>query len=524
MKSFKEDFYLRLKAGFTPENEDQFLELWKDIEEQIDNMEFSGMSNEEIIKDLGSPEEIYREYYLDMNIQTALSTKEQMIPAGEIDQVIKIKKKLKILSKIDKIGHTLFWIIRIIILLVCIFMAVYFAYELIAEKHISIASGILFLSTALMVSGMFRITKKGTGRKQAMYISAGFLISVAVILLTQNKSWLQYQGVFFSENWSIDPQEIDTINFKANIPVILVIKDSPDDMLRFQVDGDASRRIIDEITAQNTNVIKQNYRLELKDNALFKMFTHIPELHISLWLPESISLSELVIDLQSGEIVVDQQNNISNIAVTLEKGQVICSQITDTNLTIQTKRADILVQEQRKGSLSVTTDQGKTIVQRSSDVNMNLESVQGFIRLQDLSSHQIFLRNLDGRTVINNSDIESLSAESTSGAIIVSKQNGQTEIQTLTGDIIMTDLTGNIKLDNREGVIIATQNYPLDGTIYAGSGLVRWQQKDDPIMNFTVETTSQDTINEFQNSESIPESKHIEIKSDSGPIKIFRAR
>jgi uncharacterized membrane protein len=507
-----EEFFKEMENLFLPLDKEAFAEIKEDLQEHIQIQLGAGKTKKEILKSLGSPQEIVEEFYEEQRMHTALHAAKDVIPVEEVGRVYKNERSIKrtyyfkILSKIVK------FIVILSNIFLVMYLIIYFGYELFEEQHFAFGPfGLIFFLTGLLLL-LLNIQKvKILGR-----VLLGFGV-LNLILITLTNNWFYIGNSYYETIPLTMNKEFNTV-MNSDFPVNIVVIQVSDDLEPWmEVNGHFKSS-----TIRNLNKIKSdgNLNLNVDSRKGFDLFTKIEKAEILLFFPTSKVVNKFDLGLESGEIkIVDL--NAENIDISIKKGTLEVVNMNAEKSEIYSKDAGIVINDYYS-DLDITNKSGKTIV-RNGEGSLMLKSETGYINVENVVSNIVTIGNISGKIEIVNTVVDKFNIYNNLGNIVVDTQSGDTYIDSIKGEVILRNLKKKLKVTSENSRIIVTEmNDDIKGEINADSGVIKWIQLDSLPLNFAIHNELGDTNNQFGGTETTSQEKSVIINSKTAKVMIIK--
>lgn len=257
--------------------------------------------------------------------------------------------------------------------------------------------------------------------------------------------------------------------------------------------------------------------LNLGTNSIFDIFTRMEKAELVLYLPEDKKVKDFRLDIKDDTIKIVHLD-ADNLDVFIEKGEFHVIDINANKITVQTKKADIIVNEYYS-VFDIHNRLGKTII-KSGEGNLNLVSEKGYINVENITSNQANIKSIHGKIDIQNTAIKEFIINNEIGNTVIENQIGSTSIDSLQGEIIVRDLQNKLRINSDSSRIVVNQENEIEGVVTSNSGIVKWIQSADAPLDFTVENEKGQTENAFAGMDK-DNKKKVSIRSKSADVMII---
>lgn len=509
-----EEFFLEMEALFLPLDIEAFYEMKEDLLEHIRVQQESGKSEDEILESLGTPHEIVDEFYEEQRIQTALNAKKDVIPLEDVRRIYK-NERARIRKKYFKfVIRTLKNIAITLISILIVYFIVYVIYEAIVEKHAAFTP---ILITSLLIGIIVSLLRKenilNVGKVFFWFGIIGFT------WLTATNRWF-YQGIKYNKTIGLPTNNEFTMKIHTDYPIrVVTVQVTKGQEARMEVKGYFKSSSIRHLNEEIENRQDQDHtvNLNLGTNSIFDIFTRMEKAELVLYLPEDKKVKDFRLDIKDGTIKIVHLD-ADNLDVFIEKGEFHVIDINANKITVQTKKADIIVNEYYS-VFDIHNRLGKTII-KSGEGNLNLVSEKGYINVENITSNQANIKSIHGKIDIQNTAIKEFIINNEIGNTVIENQIGSTSIDSLQGEIIVRDLQNRLRINSDSSRIVVNQENEIEGVITSNSGIVKWIQSADAPLDFTVENEKGQTENAFAGMDK-DNKKKVSIRSKSADVMII---
>ncbi len=509
---FKEKFYQKLRRGFLEKDYEELDDLWLEMDHQIDRMRQEGLSEEEMLDNLGSPEEIIDDFYEDQKFETAMHAEKVVIPEEELKKVYKEKQRNSFNKKIDLMKRIAQKLFLNLFLLIDVYFASYFIVELLREKHISYITLILTIALTLCLF----INRLHTKKRKIIAMCALFLTSFTLILLIAQKELLFYSGSQVDQKVTISPEKISQLSVDSNLPLTVTIIPTSSKNYSMELTGKMPQSA--KLKVNEREIGKKHQQFSVNMYKIYSIFTKYSFLELMIHVPEKADLTKLNLDLACGYVEISQLN-VNKLNVNIHKGSLLLDKTHQEKVNIQTVSADIISQNQTSKTIEIGNEHGKTIIKENKNSQISIESTSGFSSIQDSASANVNITNKTGKIAMIDSKIQSTTLKNNQGEILVLGQQGKTMISNNSGKIVIKNMEGELHANNETGATILTQSVPLSGNVASEKGIIKWIQNDSNNISFDIINLHGTTKSDFTKDKT--KKYQVKVSSDSGDIKII---
>lgn len=503
----REEYFSILKEKFTDANIEEYYELKEDLEEMIEDLLESGMTENEAIDQLSDPEEIAKDYFENLRFEVASEAKYNVVPQEDVDEVYKENKRKIFWEHIVKIKKITKKILEILSILLAIYSIIYLVYEYNIEKNIAKIPLIIILILSLIWINKFKV-------KFLKYINtAGILLIIGLFTLGFINNSLFYRGTQYYEELFVQDYENIKFLLESDYYMELTTSITSGEDFSILVDGEYTKK---DISNFKENKNKKDINIEFGKKNLLNIFTKVNKPRLILFIPENMKFEEFSFKIADGDIrVLDLKSE--NINLKTKDGDAFIKNVEADNSKIETKNGDITIEYSNLDS-QIVNYKGKTIL-TGNEGKYEINNINGEVKISYSELENAEIETEDSRIWIEDSIIDKLNAKSKTGQIVIKEVEGNINLDNKSGKILAENNSGEVNTKNVDGITIFIDKDSTDGNIKSESGFIKWIHSTKYPIKIEVQSETGQIQNELISNENA--NKKISIKSKHGDIRII---
>lgn len=506
--------YLELLSRyFDEEDVEGFNEMKEDLLEQLRTCMEEGQSEEEVVANLPDPKQVAEDYYEDKNIEISKRSKTYVIPKEHLIEefVSSIKNKSNRMLKL------FFKMVRIIFSVLTFFILgyslIYIGNELLFDKHFAIIPFLISLFCGAIFLFLFSI--HFTKYKEKLRLLSIIVSGLGVLLLTifSLTDQLFYEGHYFSSKFEVETTSPIKIKVNTDVNVVVTVTEvSKSHPLSYVVRGNFEEEDIKKLnSSQKDGMID----LTVNKNSWKNKFTKFKNLEIVFLVPKETTLSDLEISLKKGDVRLTDISS-ENLNFKINEGDIYFKNVLFNSGDIKNDSADLII-EKSKADFDINNNSGKIVVTDYVG-NLSIEDISGISILKEVTSDILELDNVSGRVILEDSTIQKLSIQSIEGQIAVKNTYGELTVKNSIGKIVGEDNTGSVDFVNDSGPTIVIQSEFISGKVKSNTGIIKWLQDKKYPVNINIASDKKTEDNPFANVES---DYSVAINSNSDWVRVL---
>lgn len=511
-----EQFFSEMASLFLKGDQEAFLELKEDLMEHIAIQLAEGLSEDEILARLGEPSELVEEFYEEQRLHTALVAETDVVAIEDVKEVYLNERKDKVYGIYEQIRWMVLLIISVILGVSGGFSLVYLMVSVVQEHQVSWLA-LLLMATAGSGLGAIFSSKRERYYKVKTHFFVSFMILLVVTVGSLLTGAFSYRGKDISQVIDTKQADFQSVVVKSDFPMDLITIETEHPTLKMSIKGKGKRK-----TAALLKEIGQEKRdqlvLDFGQRGLLDVFSEFGPLEVVLYVPTRAKVAEFEIDFENG-MVQTQGLKANQIGINLTRGEFKGDDLQGAALNFRSAEADLILNHYA-GKVKATSQTGKLIV-KNGQGNVELETEKGLIGLIGRGASKASVKSRDGKIVITDTRVSDMTITSQTNAVILENQQGDTQVEILSGKLVANNNQGRLLVNNQAASIIVNQELPLEGELISNSGLVKWVQAAAPI-TFELSSESGDVVNELEKNQENRQESTYKIMSKTGDIGLYK--
>lgn len=348
-------------------------------------------------------------------------------------------------------------------------------------------------------------------------IFVGF-IGLMACLIAKNS---QDIGQSYHKEWTLSANQIKNLQITSEKDIDLRVKQTLDSKVSLQVEGKMAKAETKELKAIKGT--KDAFHLTIGTNHTWLEKWHRPHYgvqKVTLWIPESVSLGKMKVDLNKANVRLDNVRG-EKLAITIYDGEVVGShgQFDETEIDTDKSLTDLSYWD---GNISMFAETGDQFLKDSSG-KFTIQNQSGMSQVHRHKGTKGEILNLSGKVITTASHLDQLTINSNKGTEVIQGLRGKLLLSTKKGKSILRDNRGDQVVRTEDGVIIVGQTHLMQKMdVQSKSGLIKLTlNKDYQKQPITINAPLGSVQSDFH-WQTKQKNARIELKTTKGEIKVIQ--